>query len=462
MNESIVISESVKERFTAYASLSGIGQQVVTRHIFKPIAYYVQIDQKIVKYRPTDKLLDGFINILAGGTGMVEVNKRVRSDIGLQRAFGRDGCAEQSVIQDTLDACTDANVTQMQAALERIYQQHSLGYHHDYDHEWQLLDVDMTGRPCGPKAEFATAGYFAHQRNRRGRQVGYVLATWYEETVVARLYAGTTQLNTALPGLVTAAEHTLRLTVRERQRTIVRIDSGGGSVADLNHLLARGYQIHGKDYSGQRARNLAQTVTVWHPDPHNPAREMGWVATAETPYCRAVRRIAVRCRKKNGQWGIGVLVSTLTPHEVLWLTGLYDQDADDPTWVLYAYVYFYDLRGGGVETEIKEDKQGLGTTKRYKKRFPAQQVLLQLEVLAHNVTVWARSWLAPHWPQVQQFGIPRLVRDVFRVHGKLILNRFGQVIHIVLNQADALAVKLAPALADLLRHQHIAVTLGEI
>jgi hypothetical protein len=259
-----------------------------------------------------------------------------------------------------------------------------------------------------------------------------------------------------------AAERTLRLTVRERHRTIVRIDSGGGSVDDINWLLARGYQVHGKDYSGQRAQALAQTVTVWHPDPYNPAREMGWVVTPETPYCRDVTRIAVRCRKNNGQWGIGVLLSTLTPHEVLWLTGLSDQDAQDPTWVLYAYVHFYDLRGGGVETEIKEDKQGLGTTKRYKKRFPAQQMLLQLEVLAHNVTVWARTWLAPLWPQVQQFGIPRLVRDVFRVHGKLILNRFGQVIHIVLNQADSLAVKLAPALADLLRHQHIAVTLGEI
>jgi hypothetical protein len=435
---------------------------MLRRQIFKPIEHYVDIAQKVVKYTPTEKLKDGFINLLAGGTGMVEVNKRVRSDEGLQRAFGRTGCAEQSVIQDTLDACTAENVAQMQTALQVIYQKHSQGYRHDYTREWQLLDVDMTGRPCGPKAEFATPGYFAHQRNRRGRQVGYVNATWYAETVVARLFAGTTQLNTALQPLMAAAEHTLQLTGAQRARTIVRIDSGGGSVEDINWLLARGYQVHGKDYSGQRAQTLAQTVRVWWPDPHNPAREMGWVVTPEAPYCRPVFRIAVRCRKKNGQWGCGVLLSTLTPHEVLWLTGLYDQDTHDPARVLYAYVHFYDLRGGGVETEIKEDKQGLGTSKRHKKRFPAQQVLLQLEALAHNVTVWAREWLAPQWPQVRQFGIPRLVRDVFRVHGKLILNRFGQVVHIVLNQADPLAAKLGPALTDLLALQHIAVTLGEI
>jgi hypothetical protein len=172
MNESIHIPEGVKVHFTAYASLSGIGRQVVARHIFKPIEHHVKIAQKVVQYRPTAKLEDGFINILAGGTGMVEVNKRVRSDIGLQRAFGREGCAEQSVIQDTLDACTEENVSQMELARQVIYQQHSQGCRHDYTREWQLLDADMTGRPCGPKAEFATPGYFAHQRNRRGRQDG--------------------------------------------------------------------------------------------------------------------------------------------------------------------------------------------------------------------------------------------------------------------------------------------------
>lgn len=462
MTESIQIPEAVKTRFTAYAGLSGIGRAFVARRIFRPIQEQVQIAQKVVQYTPTDKLLDGFINILAGGVGMVEINKRVRSDVGLQRAFGRRGCAEQSVVQDTLDACTAENVTQMQTALQEIYQHHSQGYRHNYRQEWQLLDVDMTGRPCGPKAAFATPGYFAHQRNRRGRQMGYVTATWYEETVVARLYAGKTQLNAALPDLLAAAEQTLTLTPYERTRTVVRMDSGGGSVADINWLLERGYQLHGKDYSGQRARNLAATVRVWWPDPHNPGREMGWVATEDQPYCKPVRRIAVRCRKKNGQWGMGVLVSTLWPREVLWLTGQVDVATRDPATVLYAYVYFYDLRGGGVETEIKEDKQGLHTTKRYKKHFPAQQMLLQLEVLAHNVILWARQWLTPHCPKLHDWGIVRWVRDVLRMNGKLILNRLGQVVHIVLSDTDPLAAKLCPALAQLLAPQHVAVTLGEI
>jgi hypothetical protein len=36
------------------------------------------------------------------------------------------------------------------------------------------LDVDMSGMPYGPKAAFATRGYFAGQYHRRGRQLGCV------------------------------------------------------------------------------------------------------------------------------------------------------------------------------------------------------------------------------------------------------------------------------------------------
>jgi hypothetical protein len=189
------------ENQTAYTSvlpLTAIGAKIRKIKMFEPIEREVKIKQKIIKYWPVDKLLDGYIALLAGAEGMSEVNKRVRSERALQVAFGRKGCAEQSVIQDTLDACTSENVTEMERALEQIYRRQSQGYRHDYSHEYQLLEVDMSGRPCGRKAAMSTKGYFAKQRNRRGRQEGYVVATWYEEIVVERIYDGTTQLNRAL------------------------------------------------------------------------------------------------------------------------------------------------------------------------------------------------------------------------------------------------------------------------
>ena len=291
--------------------------------LFEPIVQEVKIAQKIVKYRPSEKLLDAFISLLAGAQGLVEVNKCVRADLGLQRAFGRTGCAEQSVVQDTLDACTVENVNQMHQAMERIFRRHSQTYRHDYQLNWQVLDVDMTGRPCGKKAKFASKGYFAKQRNRRGRQEGYVIGSWYEEIVVERLFAGKTQLNCTLQPLLEAAEQVLELDEGKRPRTIVRIDSGGGSVGEINWLLGRGYQVHGKDYSGVRTKTLAESVCQWITDPADNSRQMGWVSLSAELYCRPVQRIAVRCRKKNGQWGYGVILSTLSPKEVLLLTGAY-------------------------------------------------------------------------------------------------------------------------------------------
>ena len=128
----------------------------------------------------------------------------------------------------------------MQQALTTIYRQHSQGYRHDYAHEWQLLDVDMSGLPCGKKAAFASKGYFAKQRNRRGRQLGRVLATHYHEIVVDRVFDGKTQVATALQPLIQAAEGVVELNAAERACTIVRVDAGGASLGDVNWLLSRG------------------------------------------------------------------------------------------------------------------------------------------------------------------------------------------------------------------------------
>ena len=461
MNESILISESVKAYFSAHTSLAAIGAKVRTLKLFEPIVQEVKIVQKIVKYSPGEKLLDAFMAILAGAQGLVEINKCVRADLGLQRAFGRTGCAEQSVVQDTLDACTVENVNQMHQAMERIFQRHSQTYRHDYQLDWQVLDADMTGRPCGKKAKFASKGYFAKQRNRRGRQEGYVLGTWYEEIIVERLFAGKIQLNTALQPLLEAAEGVLELDEGKRQRTIVRIDSGGGSVAEINWLLGRGYQMHGKDYSGVRAKALAESVSEWITDPADNNRQMGWVSLPADLYCCPVQRIAVRCRKKNGQWGYGIIISTLSPKDVLLLTGGYEQEVDDPQAVLRAYVNFYDQRGGGVEIEIKEDKQGLATSKRNKKRFEAQQILIQLEALAHNLLIWARHWLQPNCPKLAHLGIKRLVRDVFQMDGLLIFDQVIHLLQIQLNRADPFAKELTPGLAALLALEQVALSLGE-
>src|SRR6266496_4037281 len=455
-------SSELTQHFSPAASLAALGVHLRQIDLFGPIADTVKIAQKTVKYTPLDKLYDAFISILAGAHGLCEINTRLRSDPALQAAFGRTACADQSVVQDTLNACTAEQVTQLDQALTTIYRQHAQGYAHDYTQAWQILDADLTGMPCGKKAAFATKGYFPQQRYRRGRQLGRVLATIYHEIVVDQLFNGTTYLRTALRGLITAAAQILELNAAKRARTIVRIDAGGGSVGEINWLRLQGYQVMAKDYSGQRAQKLAQSVTHWVDDPRIAGRQVGWVTAPTSVYERDVRRIAVRCRKQNGQWGVGVLISTLEASDVLALSGQPTASVQDGDAILLAYVYFYDQRGGGVETAFRDDKQGLGITKRNKKRFEAQQIVMLLNTLAHNVLLWARGWLAPLLPQIARYGLLRLVRDVWHVSGFVECDEHGSLSRIVLNHLAPMAQGLGTALHQLLAPTQVVVNWGQI
>lgn len=206
---------------------------------------------------------------------------------------------------------------------------------------------------------------------------------------------------------------------------------------------------------------MAGSVTPWVDDPRIPERHAGWVTVAPTASSRPVRRVAVRCRKNNGHWGVGGLISTLSPHEVIALARHPVDRVQDPCAVLVASVYVYDQRGGGVETSVKGDKQGVGVTTRTTKRCAAQQMVTQLHALAHHTIVWARQWLMPSVPSMRQWGIQRMVREVLHVSGQIVFAHRQSIAQIRRNPTDPLAKGLAPGLFALLGSEHIAVTLGE-
>lgn len=108
------------------ATLAAVGLKLQALQLLAPIREKVKIAQKKIKHEPLDKLQDALITILAGAHGLCEINTRLRADQALQRAFGREACADQSVVQATLNACTSTNVAQMMEALDAIFQKHSL------------------------------------------------------------------------------------------------------------------------------------------------------------------------------------------------------------------------------------------------------------------------------------------------------------------------------------------------
>jgi hypothetical protein len=134
----------------------------------------------------------------------------------------------------TKRACTEQNVGQRPQALEAIDRPHGQGYRPDDTPAWPLLAAARSGALCGKNAEGTSKGSFAQQRNRRGRQVGRVLASRDAALVVQRLYPGTPPVTSALPALVAAAAQTRERDAQQRARPLWRVDAGGGTVAEVN------------------------------------------------------------------------------------------------------------------------------------------------------------------------------------------------------------------------------------
>jgi hypothetical protein len=447
--------------YSPRASLAIVGMNIQQIGIWDMIGQQVKIQQKTVIHTPLQKLQDAFINIMAGGRGIVEVNQRVKPDASLSAAFGRQGCADQSGVSATLNACQAENVEQMRQGVQAIYQRYGAGYAHDYGRSWQLLDIDMSGMPAGRQGDGSEKGYFAKQKNKRGRQLGRVHVTLYDEIIVERLYRGKVQLNRSLQELVTAAETVLNLNPGFRKRTILRVDGGGGNDADINVLLTCSYQLLAKVTHWKRVEKLAATVGTWHPDPKDPKRQAGWVAKPFA-YAQPTRQLAVRCQTKKGKWRTAILVFNLDDDQLRWLNEQGKRPFSPPVDPIWLAVYAYDLRGGGVETAIKGSKQGLGITKRNKKSFHAQEMLLLLAQLAYNITAWVRDGLASCQAKLRQFGMLRMVRDAFHIAGCLSFDADGHIVQISLNRAHHLAASFIDAFAAFLARDGTVANLRQI
>jgi hypothetical protein len=323
------------------------------------------------------------------------------------------------------------------------------------------LDIDMTGLPAGIQGEGVTKGYFSGGKKRRGRQLGRVIATWYDEIVTERLYTGNKQLHASLHELVTSSEQVLTLHRPERARTLLRIDGGGGETDQINWELRRGYLILVKAQGWKRIQKMARPVMNWTPDPRDPDRQMAW-APCPYPYHKPTRQLLVRTRKQNGKWSYSLLVSN-APDTLLAILGHVPirrafRDIDR----MLAMLYAYDRRGGAAETQFKGDKQGLFLAKRNKRSFAAQELLVLLAQLAHNLLIWIRQALPDSPVTLHRFGMVRLVRDVLTIPGRVELDAQGRLLAITLNQRYPFAAALVQAFSAVLTADGLLLELAEI
>ncbi len=390
---------------TAFGPLCALGHFLTKEGVLKPLCS-VRIAQKTVKHSPQEKLLDALMAILSGCSALYEMNVRVRPDVPLQRAFGRECVADQSTISKTLNAFTKETVSELREAIEAIQREHCAVFSHDFEAGMLILEVDLTGLRASRRAEGSTKGYFSGERNTTGRQLVRVSTPQYGEVLFEKLYPGNTNSCEVLKQTLTQVERFLELKERERKRTLIRIDGGFGTDDNLNWLCWRGYEFIAKGYGGTRAKKLASSVPEegWREGP-TKGQQLG-IPTLAPRYARKTKTILRRWFDGKGKVHNDYLLSTLTELSAEEIAKLYDGR-------------------GAMEVDIKGDKRGLGIEKRRKKSFHAQEALVLLAQLAHNLITCFKRWFL-EGTSAAKLGMERLITEVMAMPAEVLVRRRGK------------------------------------
>src|SRR5579875_307745 len=115
MHQHNTVGSSQKWYDRGHASLCILGKYLRQIGFFEPLERRVHIQQKVLKYTPIQKLEMLLVGVLTGIKAVSHTATTVRVDVALTAAFGLPGCADQSVLADTLDAASEADVADLQA-----------------------------------------------------------------------------------------------------------------------------------------------------------------------------------------------------------------------------------------------------------------------------------------------------------------------------------------------------------
>ncbi len=154
---------------SSHASLCALGAYLRQIDFFAPLEAHVHLKQKVVRYTPIQKVEMVFVALLAGAKALAHTGTTLRVDPALQRAFGLPGCADQSVLAETLNAATDKDVAALRTAVEQLFQQHSQACRHDFTRDLLVLDIDLSPLPASRKAEGSERCSMGRCRSRTGR-----------------------------------------------------------------------------------------------------------------------------------------------------------------------------------------------------------------------------------------------------------------------------------------------------
>ena len=393
---------------------------------------HVQIRQKTVRYRPSDKLLDALSGIRCGAKTIAQNNITIRTARAVQRAFGRSGCAEQSTIARTLRACTAENVAQLEQVSWYYLKRYGATPRPRFHDTPLWVDIDLTPMPIGAKAEGSERTWMGRNRSKTGRKTLRITASPSRELLHETLLRGTATAVPALKAALLEVETPLGWSRERRAQRVLRLDGGCGTTELLKWLLRRGYQVVAKISNHGRVHKLRQALGPWHPTA-SPGRDMAAILRPHR-FCRATRQWVMRTPQEKGGYHYAVLLTTVPDLEPMALADAYDGRAM-------------------IQATLCQDTQALGLVKRRQHTWEAQQMVLLLARLAHHLLLWSKHWLRrvpTTRGRFDGYGLVRLLQEGMTVPG-VIRWRCGWMVSIRVDPLHPLAEALQQGFAALFR-----------
>ena len=257
------------------------------------------------------------------------------------------------------------------------------------------------------------------------------MAPQYHETLFSLLYPGKQHSGPTYIPVLQAVDQFLGLSSAQKQRTILRSDSGFGGDDNIDYALQGHWQVLTKGSGGRRPGAFARQIAPGDWQTLRP--DDRWIARAVAPpaYVRPVQHLVLRWRTQKGQLKHSTVVCSILE------------------WSMTQVIDHYDGRGA-CETEIQADKGGLKLCQRRKKRAAAQEALILLTDVVHNTLSWTAHWMFPKGP-LAHFGTTRLIEDVLAIPGRLIFSQ-EHLVEVQLNELHPHAAEVAAGLERLLDH----------
>jgi len=147
---------------TQFAPLAALSAHYQHNQVLAPLEK-VGLRMKVRDYSPVCKLKQVLLSILVGCETLTVFNSRLDGEAGLAAIWGWERFADQSNLSRTLDALTLMNIEQLRTATTATWRSMSRTRQHDW-RGFLLLDFDLSGLPCSPRAEASQKGYFSGKK----------------------------------------------------------------------------------------------------------------------------------------------------------------------------------------------------------------------------------------------------------------------------------------------------------